>query len=90
MEIAILSKNSLRIKGKNAVLSVDPQDKQDASAALIFPQSSDSLNTDGAEVIIDGPGEYETGGIKITATKYDEDLVYSLTVDSVSILIGNV
>ncbi|HVF69489.1 MAG TPA: hypothetical protein VNA13_02890 [Xanthomonadales bacterium] len=88
MEIALLPKNSLRIKGKNAVLSVDPQDKAEANAALIFSTSDNSVNTNGAEVVIEGPGEYETGGIKISAAKYDDDLVYNLTVDSVSLLMG--
>lgn len=88
MEIARLPKNSIRIKGKNATISVDPQEKIEANAALIFSILTESANTNAAEVIIDGPGEYETGGIKISATRYDGELVYSLNVDSVSVLIG--
>ncbi len=88
MEIALLPKNSIRIKGKTATVSVDPQEKIESNAALIFSISADAANTTAAEVIIDGPGEYETGGIKITSTRYDGELVYSLNVDSVSVLIG--
>ncbi len=88
MEIALLPKNSIRIKGKNSTLVVDPRDKNEANAALIFSIPVDSANTSAAEVVIDGPGEYETGGIKITATRYDSELVYSLNVDSVAVMIG--
>lgn len=82
MEITILPKNSLKIKGKKTKIEVSP--------ALVLSSSIDSPNTTGAEVIIEGPGEYEIGGIKITAVRYDEGLVYSLIVDSVSVLIGSV
>lgn len=90
MEIALLSKNALRIKGKNAVLVVDPQEKHEANAALVFSIPVSKINPVGSEVIINGPGEYETGGVKITGVKSEQDLVYSLSVDSVSVLLGKV
>ena len=88
MEISLLPKNSIRIKGKNATIIVDPQEKIEANAGLIFSISADSANTSAAEVIIEGPGEYETGGIKISSTRYDGELVFSLNVDSVSVMVG--
>lgn len=90
MEIAILPKNSLRIKGKNAQLAIDPQDKNESNAVLVFSIPQEKINSKDSEVVINGPGEYETGGIKITGTKNEEDLVYSMIVDSVSILLGKV
>jgi hypothetical protein len=88
MEIALLSKSTLRIKGKNVSLAVDPQDKQEADAALVFRSSLNDINAESFEVVIYGPGEYETGGVKITGIKSDTGLIYSATVDSVSVLVG--
>ena len=88
MEIVLLSKTGLRIKGKNAVLAVDPGDKFEANAALLLDKDAQSVSTVGSEIVIQGPGEYETGGIKITGIQHDSDLVYSMIVDNVSILVG--
>lgn len=87
MEISSISKSALRIKGKNAVLAVDPSDKSEYNAALLLGNAT-SLNTTGAEIAISGPGEYETGGIKITGIRSEDSMVYSLTVESVSVLVG--
>lgn len=88
MEVALISKKSLRIKGKNAVLSVDPDSKFESNAALFLDKEPQGKYVVGAEVVINGPGEYETGGIKISGVKHDDNLVYSMTVDNVGILLG--
>lgn len=88
MEISRISKTSLRIKGKNAVLAVDPREKLESNAALLLSRSFDRVNTTGSEIVINGPGEYETGGVKITGVINETDLAYSMDVDSVSILLG--
>lgn len=88
MEIALLPKNALKIKGKNAVLMVDPQEKHEANAALVFSLPKDDINPAGSEVVISGPGEYEVGGVKITGIRSENDLAYSMSVDSVSVLLG--
>ncbi len=89
MEISILPKNSLRIKGKNSFLFVDPSDKSESNAAL-FLSKEGNVSSIGADIIINGPGEYETGGIKITGIKQDVNLVYNITVDYVSVLLGKI
>lgn len=88
MEISLVSKTSLRIKGKNAVIAIDPQDKTEVNAALVFSIPQEKIDTTGADVVIAGPGEYETGGIKITGIRNDIDMIYSMTVDAVTVLIG--
>ncbi len=90
MEIALVSKNSLRIKGKNAVLAVDPSDKSESNAALLLDKDLKGVSLAGSDIVINGPGEYETGGIKITGIGQDESMVYSMNVDSVSVLVGKV
>ncbi|MBI5044524.1 MAG: hypothetical protein HZC02_01230 [Candidatus Levybacteria bacterium] len=91
MEIASFGTNSIRIKGKNASIIINPQDKGTISNAVILignPQKS-SLKIPTDTVIIDGPGEYEAGGIKMTGVKAESQTVYTVTVDGVEILLGD-
>lgn len=88
MEIAILAKNSLRIKGKHASLVVDPQEKTMANAALVLNRSLDQLNIQEEAVVIDGPGEYEIGGVKMSGMRNEGEILYDLNVDGVEILLG--
>jgi hypothetical protein len=90
MEIAILAKDSLRIKGKQATLVVDPMEKASYSAALLVRLSPDDVKPAEEGVIISGPGEYEIGGVKITGLRAEKDLVYSMSVDGVDVLVGRI
>jgi hypothetical protein len=91
MEISLLSKTSLRIKGKRSVIAIDPQDKTTSNAAILLSMPRAKANTYDAEtVIINGPGEYEIGGIKIKGTVSGNDVIYFLSVDGISILIGKI
>jgi len=89
MEIALVSKNSLRIKGKNSLLVIDPADKFESNAVL-YLNKENKASAMGSDIVINGPGEYETGGTKITGLRHDLSLVYSLNVDNVNILLGKV
>jgi hypothetical protein len=88
MEIALVQKTALRIKGKHASIAVDPVDKTEINAALAFAKKPSQLESSGAEVVIEGPGEYEAGGINISGLRSETGMIYSMTVDSVSILLG--
>jgi len=88
MEIAILPKSGLKIKGKRATFAIDPQDKSDYEAVLLLNNNQIDIKSDSG-VIISGPGDYEIGGIKMTAIRTEQDLIYSMHVDSVSVLLGN-
>lgn len=90
MEIALLKNDSLRIKGKNAVLIVDSQEKADCNASLTLTREANRKEISDSTVIISGPGEYETGGVKITATQNESGLIYNISVDSVSLLLGEI
>src|SRR5882724_3957772 len=87
MEIALLSKNGLRFKSKLAAFAVDPQDKSDYDAIFLLVKSPDEI-TSQAPILITGPGEYEIGGSKITASRSEKEILYSLTLDSIDILLG--
>jgi len=89
MEIAVLSKFGLRIKGKRATFAVDPQDKSAYEAILLLNKKQEEIAKSENAVVVEGPGEYEIGGIKMSALRAESALIYSLHVDNVSILIGN-
>lgn len=97
MEIASLSQNSLRIKGKRAVFIVDPpvvkaskgdNDKSVISAVLKLTATQDQVINNTDIVVIAGPGEYEIGGVKMNAGRYENDLVFNLVVDGVELILG--
>ena len=89
MEITLLSPLSPRLKGKHTTLVVNPQDRNVAhtGALLLGDVDKKILKLNDNAVVIEGPGEYEVGGIKFTGTRLESDLSYSLVIDEVSILL---
>lgn len=94
MEIAYLNGNGLRIKGKQATLVVDPHDtkgKVSADAMLLLgDRQTTTLFQDDLGVTLQGPGEYEVKGVKITGFRAEGETMYTLTMDGMSIFIGKV
>lgn len=88
MEIALLTKSGLRIKGKQAALAIDPQDKATYEAVLLLSRAPEEVTKQDSTILITGAGEYEIGGIKINCMRSETDLLYSITVDGVDILVG--
>lgn len=92
MEVALLDKTSLRIKSKHTNFVVDPLgklSKTPTDAVLILSDDSVDLSkVMDYRVVIKSPGEYEVGGIKISAIDMDGSTVYGLTIDNVDILLA--
>jgi hypothetical protein len=88
MEIAVLPKAALRIKGKNASFIIDPEDGKDYNASILVGKASDPSKSSSDEVIIEGPGEYEIGGVKITGTRSNSAVIYSLKIDGIDVVLG--
>lgn len=91
MEITLQSTNSLKIKGKHASVFINPQDKTANynAAILIGNPAKSTLKIRDDVVVINGPGEYEAGGIKITGIKAELQTVYTLSIDNVDLVIGS-
>lgn len=91
MEITLQSQDSLKIRGKQAALFINPQDKTSQYNAVILlgNPSKASLKIKEDVVVIDGPGEYEAGGIKITGTFVGEKTVFSISIDGIELLLGD-
>lgn len=87
MEIIKNSNNSVKLKGKNATLVIDPSGKVDADIVLVSSTADSSAfsKIEGNRLIISGPGEYEAGGISITAKAAKGGVIYYI-YDNVKIL----
>lgn len=90
MEIILLSKSSLKIKGKRASVVLDPDSsikgKIAADGIIVFPNvDSDTTKVEEWRVCIRGGGEYEVGGIKISGVKNGKHFAYKLFVDGISV-----
>lgn len=96
MEIARVSGQSIKIKGKQVSILVNPLEdkvKTGADIALFFSRSSQTFDreaVEGLKLVIDGPGEYELGGVKITGEKSNQEYYYLVTVDGISLVLGRV
>ena len=91
MEIAIIPQSALRIKGKQMTLGVDQVDKNNSRGTIVLHVDPKALKppTDD-HVLINGAGEYEVGGIKITGTRSGQLVLYSMNVDGVDVLVGKI
>jgi hypothetical protein len=88
MEIALLLKNALRIKGKTATFIVNPQNIVSANAFLSLTPAADFGSDE--TVVLNGAGEYEIGGVKITGMRNDKSVLYSMHIDSMEVVVGSI
>lgn len=80
MEITKLHESTIRIKGKNASVVIDPLVKCEAEV-VIATQPVENLSLDkvsNMRLIISGPGEYEVGGISITGKDTKTGMMYQI------------
>lgn len=92
MEITIVSDHSIKLRGKNASVFVNPVDKaaQVNAAIILAPFEKKNMKLKDDVVVITGPGEYEAGGIKINGTKSAGKTVFSINIDGVDIALGDI
>lgn len=93
MDIAIVGKTSIKLKGKKASFIVDPAKDapKTSSEAIILSNGYDNIDisrvTD-SRIIIEGPGGYEVGGTKISGVSTPKGVLYKLSIDDVIVIIG--
>ncbi len=93
MDVALLGNETIRIKGKQGVVVVDPRTlttKTDADGVLLLTEekSPSFPKVESYRVVIQGGGEYEISSIKITGTKDNADILYEIRVDGLSMLVA--
>src|SRR5579871_6112091 len=86
MEISSQGKNSVRIKTKNASLVIDPASSVAADVVILTESSSSAAGLE-AKLVIEGPGEYEVGGVHINAKKQNSETTYEIFDDQYKILL---
>lgn len=86
MEIALLE-GGIKLKGKVASIAINSSKDLTSYQAFLSLMKLEKLPK-GEILMIDGAGEYEISGIKISAVGSDQDVVYTLTIDSVVVTVG--
>ncbi len=90
MDFQILGEESLKIKGKKVSIAVDPKEKIakfDAEAIVATSKDYDQSRVSDYRVIVEGPGEYEVSGLKISGIKSDGSTIYELDSEGANILV---
>lgn len=91
MDIQLLGKDSLRIKSKKTAVAIDPKSsvvKFDADAVLVIDKTSDASRVNESRITIDGAGEYEISGLKVSGIKSDKEIMYGLNSDNVDTIVA--
>ena len=88
MEITKPGKNCFRIKGKKAIILIEPSSEiKNLTAHIIISSSLEkSLQLKGEPVVIFGPGEYEIMEINILGIKEKFATIYKIAMDNLSLL----
>lgn len=92
MEVTTISSSSIKIKGKQAAFAVNPvaaKAKIGVSSAIFFDRVTTPVDLKIFEeepLIIQGPGDYEVGGIKFSGNVMNDSFVYRVTVDMIGVL----
>lgn len=98
MDIALIQKDIIKIKGKHSAVIVGVPDteqlktKTPADAVLLLKRtgSFDSSKVEGSRLIIKGPGEYEISGVKISAISAENDLSFDIEIDGLNMFLGSI
>lgn len=92
MDMTLLDKATIRIKGKKASLIVDPSAKTPKTSAdvILLLEKTGTLNrVEGSRLVVNDNGEYEVGGLKITGTSNDNSgILYGINVDGSSVVLA--
>ena len=94
MDVTLLNENTLKVKGKNASIIINPSSSTSKTEADAIVLLKNDLNynpdkIEGSRITIKGPGEYEISGVKISTTKVEEDQVVRVDVDNVKVFVGS-
>ncbi len=93
MEVSSISQRSVKIKGKQVIFLVNPEEGKnkisaDASLLLGTTRSQYFFHEDG-EVIFQGAGEYEVKAAKTTGFKVENETMFTISLDGMSVFVGN-
>lgn len=93
MEIAYLSEKNVRIKGKQVTLVTQLSEKSKTpsdAVLLVGKETSPTFISEAVGVVFQGAGEYEIKGTKITGFKVEDEVMYTVQLDGISLFVGDV
>lgn len=91
MDLTLLDKSTVRIKGKKTSLIIDPADKtpkSPADAILLLNKTGALERVEGFRLVVDDDGEYEVGGLKVTGTSSGSGIIYDINVDGTQVVLA--
>ena len=91
MDISLVSKDCIKLKGKKASFVVDPKKdspKTAADAILLTGSGADTSRVSDFRIVVKGSGEYEISGSKAAAVATPKCVIFKLSIDNVSIILG--
>lgn len=98
MDIYFLGFTAVRLRGKKTSIVIDPFDKEktgikfektEADAVLLTAKNSPQMSIQqiaNSRVVIDGPGEYEVGGVSIVGIAASGLTTYYIKMDGIALL----
>ena len=95
VDIAIVGKTGIKLKGRKASFIVDPSKEtpKTSADAIILSNGYDNIDisavTD-SRIIIEGRGEYEVNGAKVSGTTTPKGTLYRISIDGLGIMVGRV
>lgn len=84
MEIQKVGKSNVKIKSKNVSFVTSTFASGD-SIPLFFTPSEESSES----FFIEGPGEYEVGGVRVKGTREGDGVMYEITDDPITVFVVN-
>lgn len=85
MEISRLSDNSIKIKTKNSAFVIDPEEKTPDADVYVYTVPQKDIPEE--QLAIEGPGEYEIGGVYIKGEVVSGHLVYEFLDETKKVLV---
>ncbi|OGH12360.1 MAG: hypothetical protein A2857_01340 [Candidatus Levybacteria bacterium RIFCSPHIGHO2_01_FULL_36_15] len=85
MDISLIKENSIRIKGSKTAIVIDPVPLKVEAQIILLTDNNPNISlekVEGAKLVIEGPGEYEVGGISIVAKRIKGDLIFDIVENS--------
>lgn len=89
MDIGLTADLGIIIKAKNATFVVDPKDvsRAEADCAIFLRENGEGKAIPEGMLAVQGPGDYEVGGVKIFGTKIENNMYFILKTGNLDALI---
>ena len=92
MDISLVSKDCIKLKGKKVNFIVDPKKDSPKTAAdailLTGGLDIDTSRVSDFRVVVRGSGEYEVSGSKVASVSTPKGIIFKLSIDNLSIILG--